>query len=251
MRHILGSIFVLLIYLFSLSTKADNSLQLSAGFSFWNSNPDGSLGQPTNTVLALDKDTDTQSSYYFRVEHYLPYTPHLKVVNTSTSNQATPTLDQTFVFDNTVFRVASTLNIESTYKQLDAIAYYELLDIRTFEIDLGVTFRRHSIHNHVTSQDDSSDTTLSKVSDIQLLGFAAGKVNLPLLNLEGFIETSILNSDTYDIQAGVNYNVLNSELMKTYLQLGVKKQNLKFTDLDGIYTELNWQSWFIGMDFRF
>lgn len=251
MRHIISGIFVLLICLFSFAAKADNSLQLSAGFSFWSSTPSGSFGQTSDSVLTLDKKSEIQSNYYFALEHQLQFIPNVKLARTSTSNKASSTLTQTFVFNDTLFRVASELNVESTYQQLDAITYYQILDTRTFEFDLGITFREHSIDNQITNQSDSSESTFSKISDIELLAFAAGKLNLPLLNVGMFVETSFLDTNTYDLQAGISYAVYKTELVETYLQVGVKKQNIEFTNLDGVYTQLNWQAMFIGMEAHF
>ncbi|PQJ53049.1 TIGR04219 family outer membrane beta-barrel protein [Psychrosphaera saromensis] len=251
MRHLLRNTFVLLICLFSFAVKAENSLQLSAGLSVWSSTPDGSFGQTADSVLTLDKKSGVQYNYYFTLEHQVQFVPNLKLAKTSTSNESSSTLTKTFVFNDTLFRVASVLDVESTYEQFDVITYFEILDTRTFEFDLGMTFRQHSIHNQLANQTDSSENTSSNISDIQLLAFAAGKFNLPLLNVGMFVETSFLNTSAYDLQVGVNYSVQITELAETYLQVGVKKQNIEFTNLDGVYTQLDWQALFLGMDVRF
>jgi outer membrane protein len=251
MRHLLSNIFLLIICLSSFAAKADNSLQLSAGLSFWSSTPDGSFGQTADSVLTLDKKSGVQYNYYFTIEHQVKFVPNVKFSQTTTSNESSSTLSQTFLFNDNLFRVASVLDVESTYEQFDVITYFEVLDTRTFEFDLGMTLRQHSIHNQVANQSDSSESTFSKISDIELLAFVAGKLNLPLLNVGMFVETSFLDTSTYDIQTGISYAVYKTELVETYLQFGVKKQNLEFTNLDGVYTQLNWQAMFIGMEAHF
>jgi len=251
MRYIISGIYLLLICLFSFAAKADNSVQLSAGFSFWNSAPDGSFGQTADSVLVLNKDSAYQHNYYFTIEHNLSYVPHIKVSKTATSNESTSTIDQTFILNDAVFRVASNLDVGSDYEQLDVIAYFEAFDNRTVELDLGVTFRNHSIHTQITNQADSSESDSKDVYDLQLLGYAAGRVNLPLLKVGTFFEASILNTDTYDYQVGVSYNINVTQLANTYLQLGVKSQRFEFSSLDGLYTRVDWQALFIGVDARF
>lgn len=251
MRYIISVTYLLLIFVFSFAVKADDSLQLSAGFSFWDSAPDGSFGQTKDSVLILNKGSAYQYNYYFTLEHGFAFIPHVKISKTATSNESTSTIDQTFILSDTVFRVASNLDVESDYEQLDVIAYFEVFDNRTLELDLGITFRNHAIHTQITNQADALESDFKDVSDLQLLGYAAGRVNLPLLRLGTFVEMSILDANNYDYQIGVSYNINVNQLAKTYLQLGVKSQQFEFTNLDGLYTSVDWQALFVGVEMRF
>jgi outer membrane protein len=251
MRYIISGITLFLIGLSSFNAKADNSLQLSAGLSFWNSAPDGSFGQTEDSVLVLNKESAYQHSYYFTIEHNFRFVPHIKISKTVTSNDSTSTIDQTFILSDTIFRVASNLDVKSDYEQLDVITYFEVFDNRTFELDLGLTFRNHSIHTQITNQDENSEWDSKDVSDLQLLGFVAGRVNLPLLRTGAFFEASILDKDNYDYQVGVSYDISVTKSAKTYLQLGMKSQTIEFSNLDGLYTQVDWQAFFIGAGLRF
>lgn len=251
MRYLTSSINLVLICLFSFAAKADNSLELSAGLSLWSSAPDGSFGQTETSALVLDKESAYQYNYYFTLEHGFAFLPHIKISQTATSNESTSTIDQTFILSDTIFRVASSLDVQSDYEQLDVITYFEAFDNRTLELDLGITFRNHSIHTQIVNQDDSSESDSKDVSDLQLLGFVAGRVNLPLLRTGAFAEASILDADNYDYQIGISYDISATKATKTQLQLGMKSQTFRFSNLDGLYAQLEWQALFIGLGIRF
>ncbi|MBU2919054.1 MAG: outer membrane protein [Psychrosphaera sp.] len=251
MRHKISCLYILLVCLSSFPATADNLLQLSAGISFWNSTPDGSFGETADSVLTLDKKSAVQSSYYLTIEHPFPLAPNIKLSKTATSNNSSSTLDKTFVSNGSIFRVASALDVTADYDQLDVITYFEIFDNRTLELDLGITFRQHSIHTQVTNQNDKSESVSNKVSDLEVLAYAAGKVNLPLLSIGAFIETSVVDKNSYDLQAGVSYEFDATKLAKTYLQVGVRTQTFEFTNLDGLYTQLDWQELFVGVEVRF
>lgn len=250
MKQIVCSATIVLLCLTNFVAQADEKA-LSAGFSFWSTNPDGRFGQAEDNVLELDDSSGLQSNYYFSYEHNYLYLPNFRLARTQTSNEATVAIDKTYALNNSLFRVASVLNASSRHTQVDALGYYEIFDNRTLELDLGLTIRQHAITAKAVNQNDSSEAATSKVSDTQILLYGAGRLNLPLLHAGAFVETNFLNTSNYDLETGLVYTVYNSKLVKTNLKVGVKKQSIEFDNLEGLYTQLDWESVFVGMDFHF
>jgi len=97
----------------ALSAPGD-TFEIKGGYDYWSGN------QKVNDSEANERQT--QPSFYLSFEHFLPLIPNAKVRSTNVKSD----------------------KLDVSYRQMDYIAYYRLLDSNMIGLDLGLNMQRFS-----------------------------------------------------------------------------------------------------------
>lgn len=232
------------------SSQAATFYQVTAGANFWQNDGTVKAGEVADAQFTLQQDDQSNSEYYFQFEHGLPLLPNARYVKSDFSVSGSQTLTQTYILSGQTYRVASTLGADYEYDYTDYSLYYELFDNQVLEFDLGVTFKDIDANLAVVNQDDRTESSSRRASGIEPYLYTAAKLNLPLLNLGFSTILNVKDSDSYDFEFALQYQ-LGDMPIQPYVQLGWKKQQQNFEDFDSLYFNHDWDAAFAGIFFTF
>lgn len=191
------------------------------------------------------------------------------------SSNETGTDDHTGANMSTTIDVDLDANINVSY--IDYTFSYELINTGLFSLDLGGTARHfngdvivsaktttvihvdeadHGDHVHPGIEETSTSITQGriKVNEIEPMLYIAANVGLPVMDLSFFSQSniSLKNKHTlHDYQLGLHYNFVSNQWIDLNLTLGYQLVNMKFNDVNNLYTDLEFKGIFIGTVARF
>lgn len=134
-----------------------------------------------------------------------------------------------------------------TYKKMDAILYYEILDndLVSFDVGVGAT--------SIDFSGQTSDFNIGDVSGTLPTAYINGEVGIPATPLfvyaKGYLsgdgDTTVM-----DASAGVQYS-FGLIAFDVELQAGYRLQNIDFDDFDGSNSEVDMSGLFAGLNIDF
>ena len=254
--------------LLTANVQAD-TIGIYVGGQIWQSNTSGTLGDQ-NTQVDFNLDTEPQASFFFAVEHPLPFLPNLRIASTELDTRGNTTLAQALNFGSDNFPVANQVTSDFDVSFVDYTLYYELLDNKKFSLDLGLTARDFSGDISLTGSTVQiegcevivPDTCVTptilgsrtpqgkvNINDVEAMLYAAATIGLPIKGMNLFAQGDVSFTGDHsltDYQVGLSYDLLQNMLVDLNLTLGYRLVSLEFEDLDGLYSDLKFKGAFAG-----
>ncbi len=237
----------------SANAAADTLLGVFAGVQGWDMDTDGTFGS-TNNQAEFNFDSKTQTSFYLALEHPVPIIPNVKIKHNQMDTDGLAKLNSTFEFGGTTYAVNSNLTTDVDLTNTDFIFYYEVLDNDLITLDFGINVKHVDGELDVINIDDTTVRSNEKFDGYVPMFYGAVKVGLPFTGLGVFADGSILSvgdHTLYDYEAGVGYTFIDNMAIDLTLQVGYRAIKLELDDLDDIYSDLDFDGVFVGLEAHF
>lgn len=240
------------------SAQADTLAGIYLGGQIWQNEASGEFGESGQQVNFNFSD-EQQGSLYVAFEHPLPFIPNAKIASTSLTTEGFSTLDNEISFDNKSFAMGSEVNANFDVSYIDYTLYYEIFDNGLFSFDIGITGRDFdgdvsisAISNTAPEGQEPNFITISgmiSTDEIVPMLYASTIVGLPFTGFNVFAEGNFLSIDDhtlYDYQVGVSYEVIDNPVVDLNLTAGYRSVKLELEDLNDLYTNIDFQGFFVG-----
>jgi len=185
------------------------------------------------------------------VEHPIPFIPNIKVRHNQLEVTGTTTLDTGFSYAGQTWAPGTAVQTFIDLTHTDFTLYYEILDNDVVAFDVGVTAKR--VDGLLAVSDGNLSGQLSSDGWVPTL-YAHGRFGIPATDLTLFAlanAVSIDDSRIRDMEAGVEYRLLDNLAINMNLQLGYRNITIELDDLDGIYSDLRFKGPYIGLEIHF
>ena len=247
----LRKLFILAVLWLPVSAFADN-LGIWLGGGIWDQSTSGTFRNSLDPADTIDVQgdlnlQDSQDGFaYAIIEHPIPIVPNFKIVATKQEYSGTGTINVTFNGINFSEPVDSVLNLDHA----DLTLYWQLIDGKKFEFDLGLTGRKYDGLASVTSRTDPTKSSQESLDEIIPLIYARVAVGLPVEGLSfsadgNFI--SVSDSTLSDFVLKISYQT------KYYVgvEAGYRSQKLELKDIDEVFTDLKFDGPFAAVFVHF
>tara|TARA_R110002012_G_C11509322_1_gene598237 strand:- start:79 stop:903 length:825 start_codon:yes stop_codon:yes gene_type:complete len=258
--------------LFTAHVQA-NSVGLYLGGQIWQSEFSGGFGKKSAQIDFNDKK-EKQSSFFIAIEHPFPLLPNVRISLTDFDvTNRTNSMEESSFTDGTSDIVHETLidsDVETRFNvsYIDYTLYYQILDNRSFSLDLGLTARDFSgaitVTENVTTVNNWSDifgtpytatrndnfTNAIKTNDVEPMLYIASKISLPLTGLSVFAQGDFLlksDSTISDYQVGLGYEFIDNQMVDLNMTLGYRIVKMEFENSDDLFSASEVKGAFIGV----
>lgn len=232
------------------SAQADTIFGVYAGGQYWDTQSSGAYGTDRQQQT-FNFDDDQQGSYYVAVEHPIPLVPNVKVRVNDIQAMGTVTLDQNYSFNGQTYTAGSTVAGMVDLSHTDFTLYYEFFDNDLISFDLGATAKRvdgalafrQGNNNNEANGDGWVPTLYSQV-----------RVGIPATDLTVYAlanAISIDDSSIRDVEAGIEYRLIENLAIDLNLQLGYRDMQIELDDADGLYSDISFKGPYLGLEIHF
>ena len=213
--------------------SADTVLGLYIGAQGWQADYDGRYGIGSDISPYYIDNDDTMTSFYAALEHPVPLVPNLKIQQNSLEVDS-PHGMSAGNFDNT-----------------DYTLYYEIFDNDIIAIDVGINGKKFDGEAEVIYGDIIESVSFSGVVPT---AYAAARVGLPFTNWTVTSEAKAVSFDDnslHDVQAALEYRFVDNLAIDMSVSAGYRSMRVELDDVDGIYSDLNFDGPFVALDIHF
>lgn len=210
-------------------TAAADAVGVYIGAQAWDMSSEGTLGDKGDQQV-FNFDDEVQGRYYIEVEHPVPFIPNVKIAHSQLDTPAMQVGE---------FRIGTDIDMSYT----DYTLYYELFDNDLLSFDFGFTGK--NIHGE--AEDNSFD-------EIVAMLYASAEVGLPFTGFSVFAEGNFLSMDDHtinDYQIGLAWAFIDNLAVDVSLTAGYRVVEMELDDLDGIYSDLDYDGAFAGVEVHF
>ena len=236
----------------STSTYADTLLGLYGGAQMWAMESEGAFASDAN-LANFTFDDERQGSYYLAFEHFIPLVPNAKLIQTSFDTDGFTDLASSFTFGGETFSSDSRLNTDIEMSMTDHILYYEILDNDLISVDLGINAKK--IDATISVDDSANGVSGSQdVSGYIPMLYSKIEFGIPATDWSIYAEGSYLSIDDHsvsDLNAAIEYRVIDSLAMNVALQIGARAVTVELEDLDNTNTDLEFSGVYAGVEVHF
>ncbi|WP_371374000.1 TIGR04219 family outer membrane beta-barrel protein [Thalassotalea aquiviva] len=222
----------------SYSASAD-VLGVYVGGQVWELSADGAFGEK-NDLQNYDFSDDTEYRFYIALEHPIPLIPNVKLVRNKLNTEGVGAVE------TDAFRVENVFSqVDLTYT--DYTFYYEIFDNDLVSIDLGITAKDFS-------GDFDSGLNIDDIDEAIPMAYASAQVGLPFTGLSLIAEGNFLaidDSNFTEYQIGIAYELIDNMLIDVNLQAGYRRVDLELDDVDDVYSDINFDGLFAGVEIHF
>uniref|UniRef100_A0A486XL92 Outer membrane protein n=1 Tax=Rheinheimera sp. BAL341 TaxID=1708203 RepID=A0A486XL92_9GAMM len=237
--------------LLTASVQADTLLGLYIGADAWQPESTGGFAESSQSQ-SFEFGGKTQATYFFSVEHPIPLVPNVRIQHNQLNVVGSTSLTRDFSFAGEEFSAGSTVYNKLDLSNTDYVLYYEILDTDVFSVDLGISAKSVKGDVEVSTSDNAPATRTLSVYIPTLYG--AAKVGLPLTGLDVFGQGTYVSYDgnqLYDVQFGVGYSLVDNLALDMRLKLGYRTVYLRLDDAEGVYTNIDFDGYFAGVELHF
>lgn len=213
--------------------SADTVLGLYIGAQGWQADYDGRYGIGSDIAPYYVENDDTMTSLYAALEHPIPLLPNIKIQQNNLDVDS-PHGMRAGNFDNT-----------------DYTLYYEIFDNDIVAIDVGINGKQFDGQAEVVYGDIIDSVSFSGVVPT---AYAAARLGLPFTNwtVTGEVKAvSFDDSKLHDIQAALEYRFIDNLAVDMSVSAGYRSMRVELDDVDGIYSDLNFDGPFVSLDIHF
>lgn len=237
-------------FLISGAAQADTLLGIYAGGQVWDTENTGNFGSG-NGSQSFGFADEKQKSFYLAFEHPVPLLPNIKIRDNELSTQGMVTLSEDFTYNGEGYTAGTSLASSVDLSHTDITLYYEIFDNDLLSFDLGVTGKK--VDGLLAVRDAQSENSLESDGWIPT-GYAQLRVGIPAtpLTVYGLANAvSVDDSSVRDIEAGIEYRLIENLAVDLNLQLGYRDITIELDDLDGIYSDLQFKGPYLGLEVHF
>jgi outer membrane protein len=236
--------------LLPMAATADTIFGVYAGGQYWHTNTSGSFADTSN-LRQFNFDSEQQTSLYVAVEHPIPLIPNFKLRHNQLEVNGTTTLASNFSYANQTWVSGTTVQTAVDLTHTDFTLYYEILDNDLVALDLGVTAKR--VDGLLAVSDGNLSGQLSSDGWVPT-AYAHGRFGIPATDWTLFAlanAVSIDDSSIRDMEAGIEYRLIENLAIDVNLQLGYRNITIELDDLDGIYSNIRFKGPYLGLEIHF
>jgi outer membrane protein len=239
----------------STNVQAD-ALGIYLGGQIWDNQASGTFGD-SSSQIDFNLIDEKQNSFFIAFEHPLPLIPNARISSTSLETSGMTTLDSDFDFDDETFIKGADVNANFDVSYVDYTLYYELFDNDLLSFDFGITARDFDGEVTVSTQVAAGAVAQSDtiaVTDIVPMLYVATNVGLPLTGLNFYGQGNFLSVDEhtlYDYEIGVSYELVDNLLVDVNINAGYRSVKLELDDLNGLYSDIDFDGVFVGTTIHF
>jgi outer membrane protein len=239
----------------SLPAHADVILGLTAGVDLWNVESSGSLSDTSeDDMYSFDLGSERKGVLSLALEHPIPLIPNFKIRTNDLSAEDQVLLSENFRYAGADYQVNSQVDVEFDVRNTDYVLYYELLDNDLIAFDFGLNFKHLDGNIRVESQREDLASQDHFTGYVPML-YGAAQLGIPATRLSFYGDLNLLsiNGDhtLQDYQAGVAYAVVESLPLDIRLKGGYRRFSLELDDLDGTYTDWDFEGAYLGLEVDF
>lgn len=230
--------------------QADTVFGVYVGGQYWDTETSGSFGTSTDQQRFNFAD-DGQKSYYIAVEHPVPFVPNVKIKRNDLATDGFAVLSQNYEFNGQTYTQNTRLDGLVDLTHTDYIFYYEIFDNDLVSLDLGLNAKDVDGYLQV-----SAEGVRNQVDASSWVPTAYGQLRLGIPGTAftlygGGSFLAIDDSNLRDVEAGVEYRVIDSLAVNLNLQLGYRDLNIELDDIDDIYTDIQFKGPYFGIELHF
>jgi outer membrane protein len=234
----------------SMPVCADTVLGMTADVDFWNMDSSGSFAD-SEDMESFDLDSERNAILTLAFEHPVPILPNLKIKTNDLSSSGDQRLSNDFSFSGIDFPAGLEVSVDFEAQNTDFIFYYEVFDNDTVSFDLGLNVKYLDGDIEV----ESNGVRASETFDGYVPMFhGAVQVGIPATRISLFGDLNLLSVGDHTLQdytAGVAFKVVESMAVDISLKGGYHRISLELDDLDGIYTDWDFDGAFFGIQADF
>lgn len=252
MQKTLSAALVGMLSCASPGVVADTFLGVYAGAQVWNTSSSGGFSNDNSAINYAFDDT-TNQSLYIALEHPVPLVPNVKLVRTSYDASGASNLQTGVSFGGVDFGIENTVNVDTNIDATDVTLYYELFDNSILSFDLGLTAKY--IDGELALEDKTAlISSQQSISGIVPMLYSRVEVGMPFTGLGAYAEGNFLSFDDNtisDYQLALTYSFIENLALDMTLQVGYRSTTVEVNDFDGVYTDLEYDGVFAGLEVHF
>ncbi|MEJ2620428.1 MAG: TIGR04219 family outer membrane beta-barrel protein [Candidatus Thiodiazotropha sp.] len=248
------SCLALLSALSTVQVQADTLLGFTAGIELWNVDSSGAISDVSESDMQFfDLGTENHGVASIAFEHPIPLVPNFKVRTNDLSSEGDMVLSESFRYAGLTFPVGRKVNVEFDMQSTDFVLYYELFDNDLVSFDFGLNFK------YLDGEIQVEDVQSKLASQEHFKGYVpmlygAVQVGIPATPLWVYGDLNVLSVGDHtlqDYQLGLAYSVIDNLAMDLRVKGGYRSFSLELDDLDGIYTDWDFDGFYLGMEVDF
>lgn len=236
--------------LMSMPVYADTLLGLTADLDFWNMDSSGALADNSD-MQSFDLGSERNAVLSLALEHPLPVVPNLRIRTNDLSSSGDQRLTVNFSFADIDFSSGLDVNVDFEAQSTDFIFYYEIFDNDTVSFDLGLNLKYLDGDIEVQSNGQRASETFDGYVP---MFYGAVQVGIPTTRVALFGDLNLLSLGDHTLQdysAGVAFKLVESMAVDISIKGGYRSFSLELDDLDGIYTDWDFDGAFLGLQADF
>jgi outer membrane protein len=241
---------ILLLGAMSMPVFADTLLGMTADVDFWNMDSSGSFAD-SEDMQSFELDSERNAILTLAFEHPVPFLPNLKIKTNDLSSSGDERLPDDFNFSSIDFPEGLEVSVDFEVQNTDFIFYYEIFDNDSVSFDLGLNVKYLDGDIGVESNGLRAKETFDGYVP---MFFGAVQVGFPATRLSLFTDLNLMSMGDHTLQdytAGVAFKLIESQAADISLKGGYHRISLELDDLDGIYTDWDFDGTFLGVQADF
>ena len=248
------SCLALLSVLTVAQVQADTLLGFTAGIELWNVDSSGSISDISEADLQFfDLGTEVKGVASIAFEHPVPLVPNLKVRTNDLSSEGDMVLSENFRYAGMTFSAGREVNVEFDMQSTDFVFYYELFDNDLVSFDFGLNLKY--LDGDIRVEDvETSQASQDRFKGYVPMLYGAAQIGIPATPLWVYGDINVLSVGDHtlqDYQLGLAYSVIDNLAMDLRLKGGYRSFFLELDDLDGVYTDWDFDGFYLGLEVDF
>ena len=228
------------------SAHAATVVGFKIGGDYWRADTSGTFSDKGQPQQGFDYSSSAQGSYWFAVEHPLPFVPNLKIRENSLDQKGS-LANADFSFNGHDFKdnVTSYTDLSNT----DFVLDYELLDNDILSFDLGAAYK---LMNGSLRVQDAGHPEEKDVDSGIVMGYASTHVSMPGLGLFGFADLmlGVNESNVHDYAVGLGWQ-FDGVAVDTRVRVGYREFAFDVNNFSGISADSKFDGYFAGVEIDF
>lgn len=243
----LKKVFLFVLLLLPLPALADK-LGFWIGGGVWDQTISGTVRSSLdpNDTIDVEKDLqlqDIQDGYlYAIIEHPIPILPNFKLATTKQEFEGSGTLNVTFNGISFSESVDSIVNLDHT----DLTLYWQVLDKKAIELDLGLTGRKYDGFARIQSRADPNKRSEENLDEIVPMLYGRLAFGLPV---EGLLIGVDGNYVSYGdgLLSDVSARIAYQTDYVVGIEVGYRSQKLELDNVDEVFSNLTIDGPFVAI----
>ncbi|MES9982625.1 MAG: TIGR04219 family outer membrane beta-barrel protein [Candidatus Thiodiazotropha sp. 6PLUC6] len=240
--------------LFSVQVQADTLLGFTAGVELWAMDSSGAISDMSKSDLqSFDLGSEGTAVASLAFEHPIPLIPNFKLRTNDLSAEGDDLLDENFRYAGTNFPAGREVNIEFDMQSTDFVFCYELFDNDLVSFDFGLNLKYLDGDVRVEDKETNQASQNHFKGYVPML-YGATQIGIPSTPLWVYGDLNILTVGDHtlqDYQVGLAYSVIDNLAVDLRVKGGYRSFSLELDDLDGIYTDWDFDGFYLGLEVDF
>lgn len=239
----------------SVSSHADELFGVHGEIQYWQAKNSGGFGlSPTNDDWTWNSKGATRLS--LSINHFLPFIPNVMVERQVLKSSGTLAHIKNYTIGNTLYPAPTDGSPVSLMADWDLghdtlTLYYRLLDNSLIEFYFGVSAKKF---NGDMLLNIASEPFKREINETIAMGYLRLTAGLPLTGLSLRAQgqpISIGDHDSYDMEASLRYQFLDSLVLDGVFSVGYRAFSLKLDNASGLYSDFEVKGPFINLSLHF